>query len=139
MLVASVNIFLTNISYGWRISYGSNVFLSVMLIVLLFFVSELPHFLVGKGRNEEARKALSCVRCEDWIYREVKQLEMEALQVKVLQMIQQLSSINAYVTHFSILQPTSDVTPLINSFLSLSFCVLSLMAFILISKSRYMC
>ena len=46
---------------------------------------------------------------------------MEALQVKVLQTFQQLSGINAYVTQFSILGPTSDVTPLINSFLPLSF------------------
>ena len=65
VLVASINIFLTDIFYGWRISLGGNVIFSVMLIVLLFFMPESPHFLVGKGRNDKARKALSRVRFED--------------------------------------------------------------------------
>ena len=34
----SVNIFLTDISYGWCISYGGSVLFSITLSVLLFFV-----------------------------------------------------------------------------------------------------
>ena len=65
VLTASLNIFLTNISYAWRISYGGNVRFSVMIIVLLFFMPESPHLLGGKGQNNKARKAISRVRFED--------------------------------------------------------------------------
>ena len=82
---------------------------------------ESPHYLVAKGRHDDARAALSRVRFEDQIEWEIEELEMEANEAKergeatwrqvfddgnskmktrtlygvLLQSIQQLSGINA--------------------------------------------
>ena len=79
VLVGILNIWLAEWDEGWRISYGGNIVFSVALLLLLTVMPESPHFLVNKGRIDEARKALEKVRYEDQIDWEIKELELEAM------------------------------------------------------------
>ena len=116
-----LNIWLAEWDEGWRVSYGGNIFFSVILLALMTIMPESPHYLVSKHRHEEAKKALLKVRFEDQIEWEIEQLEMEVKLAEVrgeanwaevfdnnnskmgyrvfigcaLQSIQQLSGINA--------------------------------------------
>jgi len=77
VLVSILNIWLAEWDEGWRVSYGGNIFFSVILLALLTIMPESPHYLVSKHRHEEAKKALLMVRFEDQIEWEIEQLEME--------------------------------------------------------------
>ena len=77
VLVSILNIWLAEWDEGWRISYGGNIFFSVLLLCLLVIMPESPHYLVGQHRHEEAKAALLKVRFEDQIDWEIEQLEME--------------------------------------------------------------
>jgi len=71
LLASILNIFLADWDEGWRISYGGNIF-SVALLALLTIMPESPHFLISKGRDEDARKALEKVRFDDQIDWEIE-------------------------------------------------------------------
>ena len=79
VLVGILNVWLAEWDEGWRVSYGGNIVFSVALLLLLTVMPESPHFLVNKGRIDEARKALEKVRYEDQIDWEIKELELEAM------------------------------------------------------------
>ena len=69
LLASILNIFLADWDEGWRISYGGNIVFSVALLALLTIMPESPHFLISKGREDDARKALEKVRFDhqiDW-------------------------------------------------------------------------
>ncbi|XP_019263072.1 PREDICTED: sugar transport protein 13-like [Nicotiana attenuata] len=51
-----------NFRYGWRWSFASSGFLVASLLVLSFFLSETPRFLIKKGRMEEAKASLKMLR-----------------------------------------------------------------------------
>ena len=121
VLVSILNIWLADWDDGWRISYGGNIVFSVALLILLTIMPESPHFLISKGRSDDARNALGKVRFENQIDWEIDELEMEHNEKKemgeatwrevfddnnnkmktrttigiLLQSIQQLSGINA--------------------------------------------
>lgn len=82
VLVSILNIWLAEWDEGWRISYGGNIVFSIALLCILTIMPESPHFLVEKGRNEDAREALSKVRFEDQVAWELEELQMEALEVE---------------------------------------------------------
>jgi MFS transporter, SP family, xylose:H+ symportor len=50
-----------NVATGWRWMFGSEAVPAVLLLVLMFFVSESPRFLCQKGREAEARRVLGRV------------------------------------------------------------------------------
>lgn len=121
VLVSILNIWLAEWDDGWRISYGGNIIFSVTLLALMLIMPESPHYLISKGRHDDARKALEKLRFEDQIDWEMDELEMEHNEKKelgeatwrevfddsnnkmktrtiygiLLQSIQQLSGINA--------------------------------------------
>lgn len=82
VLVSILNIWLAEWGEGWRISYGGNIVFSVALLCILTIMPEPPHFLVEKGRNEDAREALSKVRFEVQVAWELDELQMETLEVE---------------------------------------------------------
>ncbi|XP_016473112.1 sugar transport protein 2-like [Nicotiana tabacum] len=47
-----------NFRYGWRWSFASSGFLALPLLVLSFFLSETPRFLIKKWCMEEAKESL---------------------------------------------------------------------------------
>ncbi|OIT39471.1 sugar transport protein 9 [Nicotiana attenuata] len=51
-----------NFRYGWRWSFASSGFLALPLLVLSFFLSETPRFLIKKGSMEEAKASLKTLR-----------------------------------------------------------------------------
>ncbi|XP_075083404.1 sugar transport protein MST4-like [Nicotiana tabacum] len=51
-----------NFHYGWRWSFATSGFLALPLLVLSFFLSETPRFLIKKGRMEEAKASLKMLR-----------------------------------------------------------------------------
>ncbi|KAG7373796.1 sugar transporter [Nitzschia inconspicua] len=120
VLVSILNIWLAGWSDGWRISYGGNVVFALILVGMLKIMPESPRYLVAKGKNKEAREALSKVRFDDQLDLEIENIDCEvkeeiALGVAswsevfsndnrmkyrlfmgiALQSIQQLSGINA--------------------------------------------
>jgi MFS family permease len=72
LLASILNIFLADWDEGWRISYGGNIVFSVALLGLLTIMPESPHFLISKGRTDDARKALEKVRFDDQIDWEIE-------------------------------------------------------------------
>lgn len=82
VLVSILNIWLADWDEGWRISYGGNIVFSIALLLLLTIMPESPHFLVTKGRHDDAREALNKVRYEDQVEWEIEELEMEANEAK---------------------------------------------------------
>ncbi|XP_075088573.1 sugar transport protein MST4-like [Nicotiana tabacum] len=51
-----------NFRYGWRWSFAGSGFLALPLLVLSFFLSETPRFLIKKGSMEEAKASLKTLR-----------------------------------------------------------------------------
>ncbi len=64
-----------NATQGWRWMLGAEVVPAVLLIALLFFVPESPRWLLGVGRNDDARRILEDVGGADHA-----QQEMAAVQ-----------------------------------------------------------
>jgi len=121
VLASILNIWLADWDEGWRISYGGNIVFALALLAILPSMPESPHFLVTKGRYDDARAALAKVRFENQIEWEMEELQMETMEFKehgeatwgevfdngnskmktrvitgvLLQSIQQLSGINA--------------------------------------------
>eukprot|EP00121_Abeoforma_whisleri_P005736 Awhi_evm1s5204 len=62
VLAAAANVGLRHVEWGWRVSYGGNVVLSVAMFIMLIFLDESPRWLVQKGKHNEARKALLRIR-----------------------------------------------------------------------------
>ena len=78
ILVASTaNLGLQKWSEGWRISYGGNILFSVFLMGGLVFMPESPRWLVGHGRVEEAREAMSTTRYPEEVEAEMEELDLE--------------------------------------------------------------
>jgi SP family arabinose:H+ symporter-like MFS transporter len=50
-----------NAANGWRWMLGAEVAPALLLLVLLFFVPESPRWLIGVGRDDEARRVLESV------------------------------------------------------------------------------
>lgn len=85
ILLASVlNIPLSDWDDGWRISYGGNIVFSVALLVILTIMPESPHYLISKGRHDDARKSLVKLRFEDQIDWEIEELTIEHDEKKEL-------------------------------------------------------
>ncbi|XP_016509001.1 sugar transport protein 7-like [Nicotiana tabacum] len=51
-----------NFCYGWRWSIASSEFLDLPLLILSFFLSETPRFLIKKGRIEDEKASLKMYR-----------------------------------------------------------------------------
>lgn len=45
-------------SWAWRIPSAVQAFPSLLQVLLIWFLPESPRWLIGKGREEEARKVL---------------------------------------------------------------------------------
>ena len=83
ILVASAaNLGLEKWDEGWRISYGGNILFAVILIVALIWMPESPRYLMGHGRDEDARAAMTKIRFEDEIEYEMNELQQECEEEK---------------------------------------------------------
>jgi len=82
VLVSILNIWLKTWDDGWRISYGGNILFALVLIAMLSIMPESPRWLVGKGREAEAREAMSAIRFEDQVKGEMELLALEAEEEK---------------------------------------------------------
>jgi hypothetical protein len=77
VLVSILNIWLAEWSEGWRISYGGNIVFAVILVGMLGIMPESPRYLIGKGKNEQAREALAKVRFDDQLDWEMEEIDCE--------------------------------------------------------------
>jgi sugar porter (SP) family MFS transporter len=77
VLVSILNIWLAEWDEGWRISYGGNILFALILIGMLTIMPESPRYLVAKGKQVEAREALTKVRYEEDINSEMIELDKE--------------------------------------------------------------
>eukprot|EP00121_Abeoforma_whisleri_P007011 Awhi_evm1s6387 len=72
VLAAAANVGLRHVEWGWRVSYGGNVVLSVAMFIMLIFLDESPRWLIQKGKHDEARKALLRIRQEEEVEFEIQ-------------------------------------------------------------------
>ena len=63
-----------NVETGWRWMFGSEALPAAMLLVLLFLVPESPRWLMGRGREAEARKVLDRTGGEVAAGREIEEI-----------------------------------------------------------------
>jgi len=121
ILIASIaNVGLEHVEWGWRISYGGNIPIAVLMGLLFLCLPESPRWLATKDKKEQLSDALALLRFEDEVEAETAELTAEVEEERhlgsaswveifstansmryrvllgcALQMFQQLSGINA--------------------------------------------
>ena len=82
VIASAANLGLKNWDEGWRLSYGGNILVSILLIVCLYFMPESPRWLAANGTEEELNSALEKLRYDDEVDAEKECLEKEVKESK---------------------------------------------------------
>lgn len=74
-LASIINVPIMDTEWGWRLSYGGNGIISLIMFFAMFFMPESPRWLMQTKQEEEAKRVMPLIR-------EVSEGERELLEIK---------------------------------------------------------